>query len=110
MTYLRGSHLAYYGHYRGIVDTRSNDRVDADPTARQRISEVVGPAGTVALFDSNGLHSGNRNPNQGRDTLHVNYACRRHFKRVRVRRADLTGLPAPLRAVLAFNPNLEQVD
>ncbi len=72
--------------------------------------EVVGPPGTVAMFDSNGLHSGNRNDVEGRDTLNINYASRRHFKKVRIRRSDLQALSPKKRGVMTFNPNLEQLD
>jgi hypothetical protein len=67
MSYLRGSHHRYYDYYRGIVDTRFNEDVDLNPETRDKIVEVVGPAGTVALFDSNGLHSGHRNDVEPRD-------------------------------------------
>jgi hypothetical protein len=111
MAYLRRSHQRYYDYYRGIVDTRFNEDVDADPQSRDRIVEVVGVPGTVALFDSNGLHSGNRNDVEPRDTLGINYVShRRHTKKVRVRRGDLSALPPAKREVLTFNPNLELLD
>jgi hypothetical protein len=111
MSYLRRSHHRYYDHYRGIVDTRFNDDVDADPQSRDRIVEVVGAPGTIALFDSNGLHSGNRNDIEPRDTLNINYVShRRHTKKVRVRRRDLSALPPAKREVLTSNPKLELLD
>jgi hypothetical protein len=111
MSYLRRSHHRYYGYYRGIVDTRFNEDVDADPQSRERIVEVVGVPGTIALFDSNGLHSGNRNDVEPRDTLGINYVShRRHCKKVRIRRGDLSALPPAKREVLTFNPNLELLD
>ncbi|MGH8544120.1 MAG: hypothetical protein ACREX3_10935, partial [Gammaproteobacteria bacterium] len=71
MRYLRRSHRHYYGHYRG--NTGLGSRFEADMVARriapELISEVVGPRGTVAIFDSNGLHSGTRNETEPRDAL-----------------------------------------
>ncbi len=110
MTYLRQSHHRYYGYYRGIYDTRFNEDVDSNSELRARVMDVVGPAGTIALFDSNGLHSGNRNDVEGRDTLGINFASWRHFKKVRIRRSDLQALPPAKRDVMTFNPNLEQLD
>src|ERR1700730_3955544 len=105
MTYLRRSHQRYYDYYRGIVDTRFNEDVDANPQSHDRIVEVVGAPGTVALFDSNGLHSGNRNDVEPRDTLGINYVShRRHTKKVRIRRGDLSALPPAKREILTSNP------
>jgi hypothetical protein len=71
---------------------------------------VVGPAGTVALFDSNGLHSGNRNDVERRDSVIINYASRRHFKNVRLNKRDFLALPSAKQEILALNPKLELVD
>jgi hypothetical protein len=111
MSYLRGSHHRYYGHYRGIVDTRFNKDIDGDPRLRDRIVEVVGGPGTIALFDSNGLHSGNRNDVEPRDTLNINYVShRRHTKKIRIRRGDLSTLPPAKQRLLTSNPKLVLLD
>ena len=110
MSYLRGSHHRYYDYYRGIVDTRFNKDVDLNPEAQRRIVEVVGPPGTVALFDSNGLHSGHRNNVESRDALIINYASRRHFKKVRVHGSDTLSFSRDQRKVLTFNPNFELLE
>jgi hypothetical protein len=112
MSYLRGSHLRYYDYYNGIVDTHTkfNNEVDNDLNLQSRIVEVIGPAGTVALFDSNGLHSGNRNNVERRDSMIINYASRRHFKKVRVSRRAFLALPDNKKEILTINPHLELMD
>jgi hypothetical protein len=112
MTYLRGSHGRYYDYYNGIVDThtRFNNEVDSNKNLHDNLVEVIGPPGTIALFDSNGLHSGNRNDVERRDCLIINYASWRHFKKVRINKSDFLGLPQYKQHVLTFNPKLELVD
>jgi hypothetical protein len=112
MSYLRQSHLRYYDYYNGIIDTHTkfNNEVDNDRNLQDKIVEVVGPAGTVALFDSNGLHSGNRNDVERRDSVIINYASRRHFKNVRLNKRDFLALPSAKQEILALNPKLELVD
>jgi hypothetical protein len=112
MSYLRQSHLRYYDYYNGIIDTHTkfNNEVDNDQALQDKIVEVVGPAGTVALFDSNGLHSGNRNDVERRDSVIINYASRRHFKNVRLNKRDFLALPSAKQEILALNPKLELVD
>jgi hypothetical protein len=112
MTYLRGSHGRYYDYYNGIVDThtRFNNEVDSNKNLHDNLVEVIGPPGTITLFDSNGLHSGNRNDVERRDCLIINYASWRHFKKVRINKSDFLGLPQYKQHVLTFNPKLELVD
>jgi hypothetical protein len=110
MTYLRQSQSRYYTHFRGIANTQFDKDVAADPTAPGRITKLVGPAGTVGIFDANGLHSGNRNDKEKRDALTFAYVTWRHFKPIRAHRKDVETLPVPARAVMAFNPKLELVD
>lgn len=111
MTYLRGSHLTYYDHYRGLAEgSRFEEDIAHRPDLQEKIAGVTGPAGTVALFDANGLHSGNRNLSVTRDTLTYCYVTYRHFKKIRCRKAHLTALPPAKRDVLTFNPFCEQVD
>jgi len=68
MTFLEGSHQAYHN-----LDRCRNSRFTEDEvlerfpgTARTR---CTGGAGTVFIFDSNGLHRGNRSTGRHRDTL-----------------------------------------
>ena len=108
MTYLTGSQNAYYDHYRGLAGgSRFEKDMDlaTDPELAKKIVKVTGPAGTVALFDSNGLHSGNRNNVEKRDTVSFNFASKRHFKEFSVRREHLDALDQKKRAVLQFNPH-----
>jgi len=111
MSYLRQSHLRYYDHYRGLAEgSRFEHEVVCAGDAKNRILEVTGPAGTVAIFDSNGLHSGNRNEVATRDTLTFCYVTKRHFKQIKVQAQDLDRLPAPKRDVVTFNPYHERLE
>jgi hypothetical protein len=111
MTYLRQSQDRYYSYARSKGEgSRFDLDVTNDPVLKDRIVDVVGPPGTVALFDANGLHSGNRNENEIRDALTFCYVSWRHFKKVKARRSDIAALPPAKREVMNFNPNLELLD
>lgn len=110
MSYLKGSQHRYYSHYRGIVKTRFDDDLNAQNVSPDQVAEVVGKAGTLAIFDANGLHSGNRNDKELRDTLTFCYVSKRHFKAIRCRAADVNALPAQKRELVVFNPLLQQTN
>ena len=115
MSYLRGSHTRYYTHARAHAHgSRFEDEVRValgqNEVTTGRVCEVCGPAGTAALFDANGLHSGNRNLNGKRDTLIFAYVSKRHFKPVAYRRSDFERLAPSKREVLAFNPYMQLTD
>ena len=75
MKYLRGSHNRIYGHYSGLS---IGSRIDVDEQKyAKRIIEVAGCAGTVALFDANGLHSGVRSKSKTRDAVIFCYSSRK---------------------------------
>jgi hypothetical protein len=115
MSYLRGSHTRYYTHARAHAHGSRFEEEMAVALGKAeleaaRVAEVIGPAGTAAIFDANGLHSGNRNRNGNRDTLIFAYVSQRHFKPVAYRKADVERLPAAKRQVLSFNPYAQLVD
>lgn len=111
MSYLRQSHLRYYDHWRGLAEgSRFEKEVHGNPGLVPLITHITGPAGTVGIFDANGLHSGNRCQTVTRDTLTYCYVTYRHFKKIRCRRVDLASLPPAKRAVLTYNPFCEQLD
>ena len=115
MQYLSGSHQRYDTHARAHshgsrFEKDMREALERDPSVRERIVDVCGPAGTAALFDANGLHSGNRNANGRRDTVTFCYVSYRHFKRVTYRRRHVETLPAQKRRVLDFNPYAQFVD
>ncbi|KAF0175112.1 MAG: hypothetical protein FD161_3424 [Limisphaerales bacterium] len=111
MSYLRQSHLRYYDHWRGLAEgSRFEKEVHGNPELAPLITHITGPAGTVGIFDANGLHSGNRCQTVTRDTLTYCYVTYRHFKKIRCRKADVAALPPAKRGVLTFNPFCEQLD
>jgi hypothetical protein len=71
MDYIPGTHPIYH-RFSGYEDTRfTSDYV-------RRFREPVrcaGPAGTVILFDTNGIHRGNRNAGARRDVCIFNYTA-----------------------------------
>jgi hypothetical protein len=112
MTYLKGSQNVYYDHYRGLAGGSRFEKdmdLSQDPTLASRIVKVTGPAGTVALFDSNGLHSGNRNNVEKRDTVSFNFASKRHFKKFTVRKEHMEALEPKKQEILRFNPHCQVI-
>jgi hypothetical protein len=108
MTYLKGSQNTYYDHYRGLAGgSRFEKDINSDPELAPRITEVTGPAGTVAIFDANGLHSGNRSLAEKRDTLTFCYVSKRHFRKLCVRDSDMSALEPKKQEVIRFNPYCE---
>ena len=111
MSYLTQSHHTYYSFLRGRGQgSRFDNDLREDPSLKERIIEVAGPAGTVAIFDANGLHSGNRNTNGGRDAVTFCYVSVRHWKPLRYVKSEVDALEEPFRQVVTFNPKHELVD
>lgn len=105
MSYLKGSHTTYYTHYRGLAEgSRFEKEVTSLPDLDQRVEDITGPAGTVAIFDSNGLHTGYRNQTATRDTLIYCYVSKRHFRKLTCRKEHVEELPELKRRMLSFNP------
>jgi hypothetical protein len=111
MSYLRGSHDVYYDRFRGESHgSRFENDIATQGSIKGDIIELAGPAGTVGLFDSNGLHSGNRNDKEKRDCLLFCYVSHsRHFKPVAIKREELMQLPPHKRKLVEMNPRLEIV-
>ncbi len=111
MSYLKGSHNVYYDRFRGESHgSRFENDIATQGSIKGDIIELAGPAGTVGLFDSNGLHSGNRNDKEKRDCLLFCYVSHpRHFKPVKVKREELMQLPPHKRKLVEMNPRLEIV-
>lgn len=104
MTYLKGSHRTYYSHWRGKgMGSRFEQDVTKDAKLAAHIVDVVGPAGTITLFDTNGLHSGNRNNSYTRDTLTFYYSTGRNYNPLPYRAEHLAQLPESKRRVLLQN-------
>jgi hypothetical protein len=110
MTYLKGSHNRYYSYRRGVINTCFDSDISKIQLGRNSITEVTGRPGTVAIFDSNGLHSGNRNLLGVRDSLLFCYVTRKHFKPVGYRSKDLSFIPEQKLDVIKFNPNYQIFD
>lgn len=113
MKYLSGSHLRFYSKSRGQGHgTRFEKDIVRGDKLGNRVVEVTGPAGTVAVFDSNGLHSGTRNLSAVRDTVIYSYLSVRHCWqwKLKVRRSDFDRLPDTRRRVVTFNPHHQLVD
>ncbi|MCB0320795.1 MAG: phytanoyl-CoA dioxygenase family protein, partial [Bdellovibrionales bacterium] len=73
MTFVEGSHRLYYGYEKFLHSRFTQDEIDARlPGAA--IFKAMGKAGDVVMFDSNGLHSGNRTPGRARDAVIANYS------------------------------------
>lgn len=111
MTFMKGSHRNYYSHWRGNGEgSRFELDVATRPELETRLVNVAGQAGTVTLFDTNGLHSGNRNNSATRDTLTIYYPTSRNFGPLRYRSSHLARLPEEKRRVLVQNPRHVLID
>jgi len=74
MSYIPGSH-----RQRHAFTTYQETRLTEQEARRYGpVSECAGPAGTVFIFDTNGIHRGNRNRGPIRDTVLGNYSAGRH--------------------------------
>lgn len=105
MTFLKGTHKNYYSHWRGKGDgSRFELDVASQPHLAASAVNAAGPAGTVNLFDTNGLHSGNRNNSATRETLTIYYSTARNYRPLQYRRAHLARLPEEKRRILLQNP------
>ena len=104
MRYLNGSHRKVYSYHRGRQKPLFNK--DVSELKIKNISYLVGRAGSVALFDSNGLHAGHRNNSYTRDSLTFCFATWRHFFPVKVRRGAFDKLSREQQGVLLYNPKL----
>ena len=70
MTYLKGSHKAYrFGTTYEDTRFETDEKLQSQIGNKENLIECTGPAGTVIVFDTNGLHSGNRNEAKTRDVL-----------------------------------------
>ncbi len=108
MRYLMGSHRRIYSYRQGRQETVFNDYVSR--LNSKDICLVTGKAGTVAIFDSNGLHAGYRSNSYIRDTLTFCYATWRHFKPLEVPERYFGGFDASKRQILSNNPRIKYVN
>lgn len=104
MRYIKGSHQRLYNHDRMYKGSRFEEDFRHHPAPEADVVRVAGRAGTAALFDTNGLHTGTRNPSPGRDTVIFNYTTGRNVRTMHYNRRDVDTLtPAKQRLVMA-NP------
>lgn len=73
MDYIAGSHLVWhrFTNHRHVRFTEEEAHTYGEPI------HCTGPAGTVVMFDANGLHRGNRNLGPRRDQYTFNYTAGR---------------------------------
>jgi ectoine hydroxylase-related dioxygenase (phytanoyl-CoA dioxygenase family) len=71
MDYIPGSHVIWhrFTNHRDVRFTRDQALQFGEPIP------CHGPAGTVVVFDTNGIHRGNRNPGPRRDQYTFNYTA-----------------------------------
>lgn len=96
MSYIAGSHTL---KHRGTTYDESRFP-DAEARALGEVVECVGPAGSVVLFDANGIHRGNHNRGLRRDVLFGIYSAGRYLLGCRYEPARLGHLTAWQREVL----------
>jgi len=77
MTFIEGSHLHYHDLDRCRNSRFEGHEVDRMFPGAKRV-RCTGSAGTVFIFDSNGMHRGNRSTGRHRDTLITNFNAGRY--------------------------------
>ena len=80
MDYLRGTHLIWHKFKRGDVGYRETRIPDEEVVPYGEPLRCEGPAGTVLLFDTNGIHRGNQNLSAKRDVWVFQYTAGRHME------------------------------
>jgi hypothetical protein len=96
MSFVVGSHRQWRP-LTGYAETRFGD---GEARRLGPVVECAGPAGSVVLFDANGIHRGNRNQGPRRETLFGTYTVGRYLRGACVEARSLPPLTARQRAVL----------
>ena len=96
MSFAEGSHRQWRPPAR-YEDTRVPD---AEARALGPVMECAGPAGSVVLFDANGIHRGNRNMGPRREVLFGTYTVGRYLRGCDADARALPWLTPRQRAVL----------
>jgi hypothetical protein len=105
MTYLKGSHRCVHSRFRTIENSRFLESEVAAMSHLERM-KCTGPAGSVFLFDSNGLHRGNRSHGAVRDSMIPCYNAGRSIWPLTVTPEALSPLSPRQRAFLQKNPRV----
>ena len=109
MQYAKGSHRKYYNyHHRYVNKSYAREQIPS-LVNKDSIVDVAGPAGTVVLFDTNGLHSGNRNLNGAREVITYYHTIVTNRRPLRFKRDDVLALPKSKRFVVTGNPFHEMI-
>jgi hypothetical protein len=96
MSYVAGSHR----RWKAALTYEETRFTDAGARRLGQVVECAGEAGSVVLFDTNGIHRGNRNLGPRRDVLFGFYSAGRHLSGCRVDTSDLPWCTPRQRAVL----------
>ena len=80
MDYLPGTHRIWHRFKRGEAGYQETRLPNEAVAAYGEPLRCEGPAGTVVLFDTNGLHRGNRNSSAKRDVWVFQYTAGRHLE------------------------------
>ena len=77
MTYAKGSHLLRHG-YDKYANSRFSQEEFTERCSRMEILNCYASPGDIYIFDSNGIHSGNRTNGRTRDTFIIEYSRLAH--------------------------------
>ena len=102
MTYMKGSHSLVHPLRRQVQETRVSNEEAAGMTRYLRMT-CTAPAGTAFLFDSNGIHRGNRTEGAKRDSLIVCYNGGRSLWPLTIPRVFSSGLSQEQQAFIGRN-------
>jgi len=96
MSYIPGSHKLKH-HFTRYEDTRLTE---SQARGYGEVVECVGPAGTVVLFDANGIHRGNRNRGPRRDVVFGVYSAGRYLCGCEFNAEDVSQMTAWQKSIL----------
>jgi hypothetical protein len=77
MTYAKGSHRLRHS-YAKYVNSRFSQEEFAERCGQMEILNCYAKPGDIYVFDSNGIHSGNRTSGRARDTFIIEYSRLAH--------------------------------
>jgi hypothetical protein len=77
MTYAKGSHLLRHP-YDKYVNSRFSREEFAERCSNKQVLNCYAKPGDIYIFDSNGIHSGNRTSGRTRDTFIIEYTRLAH--------------------------------
>lgn len=109
MSFQKGSHSLYHSYEKTVKNDRFTEaEVAAIPNLEK--FDCIGKAGTVFIFDANGIHRGHRSMGAIRDTVINQYTAGRYLWGFDIPRKHVAVLKPNQAAFLNNNPHIKYTD